>query len=836
MRQSTGYSFGQMTGAFGRWSLAFGLVFSALFFSAVWASRPDSAEAATPTDVMFVFDTSGSMEEVLGEATAEMQQVMARIDAVVPEVDYGVAEVRDYGGSLYDEEEADAPWHLATPITADRAAVTTAISQLFAYGGGDGPEAYGRALWETDTNPTVGWRPGARHAIILIADNVPHMPNVDLGISEALWIEPSPWETGEELPGTWSIPGSQLPAGQKTEFLEVLPRLVGDGKPLEMVDYHETESPNYVHYWEYWAGLAGGLTLEAGAGSRELANKLIGLIERAAPPCAAAVTPTAPSPQPPSRLPSALTARFGQPGTKVTIVPAAGFRFCPGQHPYLGGVNVTGLEESTPSQMAFRVPPNAAGGLAIGSTSGSVSPPSSFEVDNFRYPWGFPLVNSAGSGANRTYDSHLDITEEDLHSVFSALGPKGSTEYKKAEAYARGVLGGGLCYGFSLISQALYSDSQRGKHYRLSWADSKGFSLQPTTTPYSLRESASGAHAVTHALMRAAVSQYSPEAEDSWQEERSSKSLAADLDSAFKTGQPAMIGIHFDGGGHALLAFNYQVTSSGLAVDVVDPNVPWLPGRPSSDYEVLQVHVKANGSWTFTGSFDHGTFGDQVSGGSGTLEVMTVPPMPGGLDFVPQGSSKGNVVIDPGAGDAIAGISYSPTPSDDIPDDARPRKVFFDAKSNALTVPSGHHTITTTIEAKSGSGTDTTLIGPGFLDSADVPGGKSAVSVSTDNGAIGARSVPAGTTLSTTSVNGEVQQTATVTFSGRVRRPQVTVGKHGGVTVTAAGGSGHASIKLGAFAPGQKARAPKETVRIHGRTRLARHTPKVKHRRHSGRH
>ncbi len=61
------------------------------------------ASAATPghTDVMFVFDTSGSMSDALEEAKTEIQQVMSNISASLPNVNYGLAEVRDYGGSTY---------------------------------------------------------------------------------------------------------------------------------------------------------------------------------------------------------------------------------------------------------------------------------------------------------------------------------------------------------------------------------------------------------------------------------------------------------------------------------------------------------------------------------------------------------------------------------------------------------------------------------------------------------------------------------------------------------------------------------------------------------------
>lgn len=240
------------------------------------------ASAATPghTDVMFVFDTSGSMGSALEEAKAEIQEVMANISATLPNVDYGLAEVRDYGGSSYDEEEPEIePWKLDVPLTSDTASVSDAISGLSAMGGGDGPEAYGRALWETDTNPEVGWRPEASHVIVLVADNVPHDNEVNEGIPEADWAEPSPWDTGEELPGTWGIPGTVWSAGDNLDFQSVLAQLKRDGKPLEMVSYHDTGA-NYLAYWEQWAAIAGGQATEANTG--ELADKLTTLAKEGA--------------------------------------------------------------------------------------------------------------------------------------------------------------------------------------------------------------------------------------------------------------------------------------------------------------------------------------------------------------------------------------------------------------------------------------------------------------------------------------------------------------------------------------------------------------------------
>jgi hypothetical protein len=242
------------------------------------------ADAATPehTDVMLLFDTSGSMGEELGEAKQEIEQVMAHVSATLPDVEFGVAEVRDYSPSPYTdelEEPGVEPWQLDQPLTSDVTAVQNAIAPLEAFGGGDGPEAYGRALWETDTNPTIGWRAGARHIIILVADNVPHDNDLDEGIPESERSsegEIPPWNTGEELPGTWNIPGTTWTPGTNLDFQTVMGQLASDGKPLGMVDFKGDET-GYFPYWQHWAGLSGGEALLGGSG--DLASSVTTLID-----------------------------------------------------------------------------------------------------------------------------------------------------------------------------------------------------------------------------------------------------------------------------------------------------------------------------------------------------------------------------------------------------------------------------------------------------------------------------------------------------------------------------------------------------------------------------
>ena len=255
-------------------------------------SSAGTARADTPahTDVLFLFDTSSSMGSELGEAKEKAASVMETVSAHLPDVAFGVATVEDIPGYEYGEfretfteqqyeENEEKAWKLFAPVTTNREQALQAINGLKIGFGGDGPEAYGRALWESDTNPTVGWRSDARHEIVLIADNVPHDPNLNEGIAESNWAGGNPFNTYEEPPGRFGIAGTQWTSGANLAIRSVAAQLGTDGKPLESVEFFGTSS-GYLPYWEYWAGLSGGQALDGTSG--ELATTLTNIIESGA--------------------------------------------------------------------------------------------------------------------------------------------------------------------------------------------------------------------------------------------------------------------------------------------------------------------------------------------------------------------------------------------------------------------------------------------------------------------------------------------------------------------------------------------------------------------------
>lgn len=287
-----------------------------LSVSALAAAGPASAQADTPahTDVMFVFDTTGSMSGAITEAQSDIQEAMAQIAASLPDAQFGLAEVNDYnevsnaGEFEYGIGDGYAPWTLHVPITSNRSQIEEAILNLEAEGGGDSPEAYGRGLFESAANPAVGWRSGARGVIVLVADDVPHDNDLNEGIAPEFFAQESPFDTGVD-PGADNTVGT----GDDLDWQgTVLQRLVSDGKPLEYVDYFGAEE--YVPYWESWTGRTGGTVVQAASGG--LGEKIVDAVKAGAsaalPACPAGqvrdasehcVTPPSPpssSPPPPS--------------------------------------------------------------------------------------------------------------------------------------------------------------------------------------------------------------------------------------------------------------------------------------------------------------------------------------------------------------------------------------------------------------------------------------------------------------------------------------------------------------------------------------------------------
>lgn len=135
-------------------------------------------------DVVFAFDQSGSMGPIIDGAKAEAKELMKTIAARLWRERFGLMGFSDY---------VDFPYRLYQPLTDDYDAVQRAIDSLTLADGGDIPEAYGRAMYESFADPNIGWEIDAKRYLVIFGDSYPHDPDAGrdglLGTEDDLELE-----------------------------------------------------------------------------------------------------------------------------------------------------------------------------------------------------------------------------------------------------------------------------------------------------------------------------------------------------------------------------------------------------------------------------------------------------------------------------------------------------------------------------------------------------------------------------------------------------------------------------------------------------------------------
>ena len=123
----------------------------------------------TGLDVVFVIDTTGSMDWVLDEARVRMIDIVDAVRLLVPVSRFGVVAYRDY----------DTPGYVTQvrPLTFSLTKLNTFLDALAAEGGGDHPEAVAAGIQAAVER--ADWRLGARKVIVLIGDAPPHKGDLD---------------------------------------------------------------------------------------------------------------------------------------------------------------------------------------------------------------------------------------------------------------------------------------------------------------------------------------------------------------------------------------------------------------------------------------------------------------------------------------------------------------------------------------------------------------------------------------------------------------------------------------------------------------------------------
>lgn len=210
-------------------------------------------------DVLFAFDTTGSMGPAIGTAKANAISVMNTLGSLIPDAAFGVVKFEDYPIGPYGAA-GDSAYTLKKPITTNTADVQTEILALTLGSGGDLPQSYSRVMYESYNDPAIAWRAGAQRIVIILADDVPH--DNDLATDPIFGLNPfaesNPWVTGYAPtfldPGVDGVPGN----ADDLDFQTVLKGMATNNTILYYLSFG-THTPS----WDWWAGKTGGGAVNA---------------------------------------------------------------------------------------------------------------------------------------------------------------------------------------------------------------------------------------------------------------------------------------------------------------------------------------------------------------------------------------------------------------------------------------------------------------------------------------------------------------------------------------------------------------------------------------------
>jgi hypothetical protein len=163
-----------------RWSLRICALFgvAALAVPAGGSSHPAGSRAEGPTtDILFAFDTTGSMAPSIAAAKQDAQVILSSVSQFTSNARFAVASFRDryYPGGQYT---------LLSSFSSSSDALVAALTKLEAVDTTDAAkdtnaEAYNLLFHETYSDPHIGWNPSARKVVVVIGDAEPHSAGAD---------------------------------------------------------------------------------------------------------------------------------------------------------------------------------------------------------------------------------------------------------------------------------------------------------------------------------------------------------------------------------------------------------------------------------------------------------------------------------------------------------------------------------------------------------------------------------------------------------------------------------------------------------------------------------
>src|SRR5918911_641590 len=121
--------------------------------------------SSSAVEVVFSFDTTGSMYPGLTQVRRNVKSTVTRLGEEIPGIRIGIIAHGDY----CDQGVTYVTKHL--PLTDDVDAICRFVETVGPTGGGDAPECYELVLHEAQS---LSWTKGYQKAFVLIGDDVPH--------------------------------------------------------------------------------------------------------------------------------------------------------------------------------------------------------------------------------------------------------------------------------------------------------------------------------------------------------------------------------------------------------------------------------------------------------------------------------------------------------------------------------------------------------------------------------------------------------------------------------------------------------------------------------------
>lgn len=129
-------------------------------------------------EIVFSFDTTGSMYSYLDEVRGRVSDMVQRLQADIPGIKMAIFAHGDYcDRSTYITKYVD--------LTDDVAKLVDFVQNVERTGGGDADECYELVLHEVRTK--LSWTPGTQRALVMIGDCNPHEPNYPQNTMKLNW-------------------------------------------------------------------------------------------------------------------------------------------------------------------------------------------------------------------------------------------------------------------------------------------------------------------------------------------------------------------------------------------------------------------------------------------------------------------------------------------------------------------------------------------------------------------------------------------------------------------------------------------------------------------------